>query len=126
MEYVHIIQANSSLGYLEPTIFKLQKNCPFHIVSRNLSNSTANYFPTSSSDANYFEISSRMSQHLPIFDSIIPIAFCIVVLMILFNLINFFLSYKVYGEYGWLIYQTQGASIQKRGNSAIQLFLIGL
>jgi hypothetical protein len=58
----------------------------------------------------------RIQFGMSIMDRLIPIAIAIAALMIVYNLVGVFTTYKVRQAYGWSIFTTQGASIPKRGN----------
>ncbi len=57
----------------------------------------------------------RIQFGMSIMDRLIPIAIAIAALMIVYNLIGVFTTYKVRQAYGWSIFTAQGASIPKRG-----------
>jgi hypothetical protein len=71
----------------------------------------------------YIEVQKNMH----IFYTIFKLQYAIMIIMIIFNGIGFFFSYKAYQEYGWNNFLEQGASRSKRRvNIRYQLFIICL
>lgn len=64
--------------------------------------------------SNLEEGSDRIQLGLEIIERLIPIAAVISSLCILYSIIGFFTSFKVYQEYGWRLLQKNGASLHKR------------
>jgi hypothetical protein len=64
--------------------------------------------------SNMAEGSRRIQQGIDIISGLIPIAAVISGLCILYSIVGIFTSIKVYQEYGWRLFQKNGASLLKR------------
>jgi hypothetical protein len=56
----------------------------------------------------------RIAQGVYTMEVPISIAIAVAVIMILYNLVGVFTTYKVYLAYGWSLFMKQGASLKKR------------
>ncbi|KAI8907358.1 hypothetical protein EDD86DRAFT_192241 [Gorgonomyces haynaldii] len=88
-----------------------QAGCYFSLVEENPKNHTLSLVVN---DATLNQLPSTIDKFASTFQVIFGLEYAVLVFMILFNAAGFFISWKVFKEYGWRNYEQQGASIEKR------------
>ncbi|KAJ3324266.1 hypothetical protein HDV06_000305 [Boothiomyces sp. JEL0866] len=69
-------------------------------------------------------VSSDIASKLYLFDIMLYLEITIVCILLIFNVIGMYFSYKCYQQHGWSVYETHGADIAKKSRNALTVEIL--
>ena len=103
-------------------VFGLSSSCYFTPVGNN--KGSGPFYVNANSTRTLDEVSEAIASNIGGFNVIFPFQILILIIMIIGTLLGLFFAYKSYQQYGWSVYQIQGAGMQKKSTSRINLEMI--
>lgn len=93
-------------------VFGLSSSCYFTPVNNN--NGLGPFAVNANANRTLDEVSTAITSNINSFNIIFPFQILILIIMILGTLLGLYFAYKSYQQYGWSVYQIQGAGLNKK------------